>query len=572
MMIRYVAIITCILLTAQAYSEQTLIDGFNRSNRTLSSDGWGQVEGECSIINGSMGGTNSGTENLCYTPTVYNANMSAFITITTKPEAVDSGLSFFVRFNASTFSGYDIQMTTQSGLDRFRLYRFDNGSFGNQLGSTYYAEVAVGDKFGIVAQGTRLVCYYKPVNGAWIQIIDVTDSTYQAGGRIAFGAYSNVGRYDDLIGGNNLSIPDTVLFQDSFDSHSDWHVPYQANSVIWPTAQTSDFPTGNPTSGPRMIGYSGQESVITGQTNPRISITGGAGRGGTGKGLRMRCEAIYGQNDQHSVWYSDTQTYYTLTSAPGEYGYPEIWIQMWRRHQPNFYSRAGSIKYMHVSHFRGGDLNDWHYNDESDVDHAPLMVIDSVTFDGDLNCCTGSMAYDDLTQDFEPWIMTMFREDPYPQRTDYRPESLIEGIFHHQYIGEVYATPNMTGGWRDTGNFGDGDWHFHEFHLKMNSAPGVADGVYGYYIDGVAQTVLTDVPWIQSGGVMCGWNMVSPGGNQDFHTLTPGGETFYYDIDDLSISTYRLSSQAVNPSHVTVSNSGSHRVISNNGTITTIGN
>lgn len=210
-MMRYIlTIIAFVLLSANADC-QTLVDDFNRSNRTLSSDGWGQVEGGCSIINGVMGGTSAGAENLCYTPSAYNANMAAFITVSTKPETVDSGLSFFVRFNASTFSGYDIQMTTQSGLDRFRLYRFDNGTFGSQLGSTYYAEVSDGDQFGIVAQGASLKCYYKPLNGSWMLIIDVTDSTYQAGGRIAFGAYGNVGRYDDLYGGNDLSLPNAGL-------------------------------------------------------------------------------------------------------------------------------------------------------------------------------------------------------------------------------------------------------------------------------------------------------------------------------------------------------------------------
>lgn len=535
---RIILALFIILFAFPVYS-QTVVDNFDRSERLLTADGWGQVEGSCSIINNTMGGTVASSENLCYTPNSYNANMAAFITITTKC-AVDEGLSFFVRFNSSTNSGYDIQFTSQSGNDRFRLFRFDNGTFGPQLGSTYYTEVSVGDKFGIVAVGTRLVCFYKPVLGEWIRTIDVNDSTYQSGGRIAFGAYGDSGRYDNLIGGNDLSLPDTIIFEDSFNTHNDWNVPYQWNAVVWPDAQASDFPSANPTTGPRMIGYAGQDSVITGQTNPRIAITSAAGMGGSGKGMRMRCEAIYGQDDQHSVWYSDTQTYYTLTGTPGAYGYSDVWIQMWRRYQPSFYSRAGNIKYMHASHFRGGSLNDWHYDSEADVDHAPLVVLDTVTFDGDINCCTGVTAYDDLTQDFEPWAYAMFRLDPYDQRTSYNPTALYEGIFHHTYLGEVHATLNITGEWRDPGNYGDGGWHYHEVHLKMNSAPGVADGEYGYYVDGIPQLVVIDVPWITAGGTMVGWNMVSPGGNQDFHTLTPGGETFYYDIDELVISTYRV--------------------------------
>ena len=40
----------------------TLIDDFNRSDRLLTADGWGQVEGSCSIIGGVMGGTVANSE------------------------------------------------------------------------------------------------------------------------------------------------------------------------------------------------------------------------------------------------------------------------------------------------------------------------------------------------------------------------------------------------------------------------------------------------------------------------------------------------------------------------------
>ncbi len=329
-----------------------------------------------------------------------------------------------------------------------------------------------------------------------------------------------------------------IIFEDNFDSHDDWSVPYQSFSVTWPTATTSDFPSDNPISGPRMFGYSGQESVIDIQPNDRITLFSGAGRNESGKGLRMRCEAIYGDDDQHGVWYSDTQTYYTLTDTPGDYGYEEIWIQFWKRYSPGYYSKTSGAKYMHVSHFRGNSLNDWHYSDENDVDHAPFIVLFSAAYDD--NYLDGS--YNDLTSDWEPLVKMMFRETPYSQRANYRPTSPLEGILHHESGGTVYMDHShaQPGGWQDSGNEGDGDWHFHEVHLKMNSAPGTADGELEYYIDNIAQMRFNDVPWIQSGGEMVGWNMVSPGGNQDYHTLTPGGETYYYDIDDFVISTDRV--------------------------------
>ena len=340
-----------------------------------------------------------------------------------------------------------------------------------------------------------------------------------------------------------------VIFEDDFDSHEDWHVPYRGFSVTWPSATATDFPSDNPVSGPRMFGYSGQNSVIDDQPNYRITLFGDAGRGG-GKGLRMRSEAIYGQDDVHSVWYSDTQTYYTLTENPGDYGYDEIWIQMWRRYGPDFYSKTSGAKYMHASHFRGEHLNDWHYDSEVDVDHAPFIVLSNTAYDGDMSCCGSGSSYDDLSQNWEPLVKMMIREDPYEQRADYRPGVPVEGSFHHEssgtYYGDyVYPGGSISGSWQDFGRLGDEEWHYHEVHLKMNSAPGTNDGELGYYIDGVAQMIFDDVPWIQSGGEMVGWNMVSPGGNQDFHTLVPGGETYYYDIDDFVVSTNRVGSDYV---------------------------
>lgn len=194
------------ILTFQA-NAQTLIDNFDRTDRLLSVDGYGIVEGTPSIVNNRLGGTSQNAENFGTTPSTYNANMAAFITISVKPED-NAGLSFFTRLNTSTHSGYDIQYTTTSGLDRFRLFQFNNGSFGTQLGSTYFVETSPGDKFGIIAIGTTLTCYYKPAGSEnWISIITVTDTMYQSGGSIGFGAYSNVGRYDDLIGGNDLTFP-----------------------------------------------------------------------------------------------------------------------------------------------------------------------------------------------------------------------------------------------------------------------------------------------------------------------------------------------------------------------------
>jgi hypothetical protein len=221
---------------------------------------------------------------------------------------------------------------------------------------------------------------------------------------------------------------------------------------------------------------------------------------------------------------------------------------MYRRYQTDFYSKTSGAKYMHVSHFFGNDLNDWHYDSASDVDHAPLMVLYTRTYDDNESCCGDQPNYDDLSQDFEPELKTLIATHPYSTRLDYDIDLPLDcGSYFSDsqstlYFNPTYEGDTQSGSWQDEGNFGDDNWHYHEVHLKMNSSAGTADGEYAYYIDGICQWKMSDITFVKSGETMVGWNMVSPGGNQDFHTSVPGGETYYYDIDDFTVSTHRLSS------------------------------
>lgn len=58
----------------------------------------------------------------------------------------------------------------------------------------------------------------------------------------------------------------------------------------------------------------------------------------------------------------------------------------------------------------------------------------------------------------------------------------------------------------------DGGWHTVEMEVRMNSAPGVADGVMRTWADGVLLMEDTDVAWAWD-GAMVGWNTASFGGN-----------------------------------------------------------
>jgi len=81
-------------------------------------------------------------------------------------------------------------------------------------------------------------------------------------------------------------------------------------------------------------------------------------------------------------------------------------------------------------------------------------------------------------------------------------------------------------------------WTKVAIYLKMNSAPGVRDGVYSQYIDGHRIQHFEDVPFVAANteNLMVKWNHFSIGGNDYFHPF-PGSERFedWYMIDDVVV-------------------------------------
>lgn len=80
------------------------------------------------------------------------------------------------------------------------------------------------------------------------------------------------------------------------------------------------------------------------------------------------------------------------------------------------------------------------------------------------------------------------------------------------------------------------NWTKVAFYLKMNSAPGVYDGVLMQWIDDNRIFTNKTVAWIQPGYPMVKWNSVLIGGN-DFFSARPNEERYqeWWAIDDLVI-------------------------------------
>ena len=81
-----------------------------------------------------------------------------------------------------------------------------------------------------------------------------------------------------------------------------------------------------------------------------------------------------------------------------------------------------------------------------------------------------------------------------------------------------------------------GAWTKIAFYVKMNSAPGVADGQYMMWLDGTRVILSKEVPWVETGQDMVGWNTVHLGGNQYFSQY-PDADRHreWYAIDEFKI-------------------------------------
>jgi len=85
----------------------------------------------------------------------------------------------------------------------------------------------------------------------------------------------------------------------------------------------------------------------------------------------------------------------------------------------------------------------------------------------------------------------------------------------------------------------DGQWHCYELHARMNSAPGVKDGLSELFIDGVKVFSKNTVPWVDVGGTMGrNWNMVEVMDNVDLTSYKPTEQvTLPMYLDDIAVDT-----------------------------------
>lgn len=329
-----------------------------------------------------------------------------------------------------------------------------------------------------------------------------------------------------------------VIFQDNFDSHSDWSPTqpmYPLNDVsasdggIHGETACSTCPDGSA----KYRGYFLARSAWEGyRGNNSINIGPVNARGGAGKALTFWHEPIDSTHcDGGTMWCSDGALGISLPQS-----YNEIFMRFYIKFQPGWVWAnvdSTSQKFVRISHlheFPG--VGTWTYGDSGN--HFPAFIYQI----GDDRYWSINGARFKMCARFQ---------SSYKYSTIPNPTYLIAGDFEEAY---AYGGTG-TGGRKTFAEYiGDGNWHHMELRLKGNSGIGTQDGEWQLWIDGSSILVRRNIAWADSvykaGCSKClnpprnfvGWNYVVIGGNS-YNRVYPITQHIeqWYAIDDLIIST-----------------------------------
>lgn len=205
-----------------AFPTTGLLDDFNRGTGIGSNWTTGNTYGDgataWTIVSNQAAPSSEYTDGT-WTVANYGPDCEVYATIPVlQPQ--DRFFSLFLRHTGvgtTNTDGYVLEMQIRPGNENWRMYRVDNRTW-TQIGTTDTSKaIAAGDKMGFEAVGSTLTAYVFQ-SGAWAQVFQVTDTTYNAAGRIGMGQFANANtqlRVDDFSGGTITSGSTPISGSDS---------------------------------------------------------------------------------------------------------------------------------------------------------------------------------------------------------------------------------------------------------------------------------------------------------------------------------------------------------------------
>lgn len=323
--------------------------------------------------------------------------------------------------------------------------------------------------------------------------------------------------------------PAGVIFQDNFDSQPDWtstmHSTAQAQDIykgdILPDGWTGIYQT---TDWSPETGYPDKHATLE-----ILAANTDKARGGTGK------SAVMWRESTAQDWDSDSDLIKVF-----DQDYEEIYIEFQIRFSDNWICRDPDpvrvlSKMMRIFHWdRVGDL----YSGIADNAVGPMFIWrnDHAGIYGTRNFHafrqgapgyayypTGEWAWSESND--RNWTDGLKGQGP--GGADSTLPDALDGTPLAQKTGQTISHEQVWG-LADT-------WTKVAFWVKMNSAPGVADGQMRQWINGHRVRTVSAYPWVID-GPMVGWNAVGIGGNDNFIEATPEMFEDWYAIDDLVVS------------------------------------
>ncbi len=315
-----------------------------------------------------------------------------------------------------------------------------------------------------------------------------------------------------------LSANGEILFEDNFDSSPEWQSKQTVHKSIpggfdigWSYTRSDKCTTYCPPKG--WTSYRAPSSLFTDHPGKDTYIINKDGaRGGAGQGLTYNIESVGTPGETWGEW-----TGGSLDVWLGEKGYKEIYVRYFVRFSDTWkWTRNDKTAHCLWKMGRISTFNDNIWTSST----SP-----HVYFSSGLNYPLGSTeAYYNAGTDKKIFV-TAIRKAP-----DY---DASEGPDNH-------ISTNIPE---------NGEWHCYEFYRKMNSAPGIADGGYAFWIDGVEQVRRNDVMWKKVGSNTThnwNWIMLFDNINNSAYTLADHMELTLY-IDDIVISTKYIGPNYVIP-------------------------
>lgn len=327
-----------------------------------------------------------------------------------------------------------------------------------------------------------------------------------------------------------------VLFTDNFDDQPDFTSTMHGDGQTIERVRGHIFPDG----WDRL--YQGTKwSPETGHPDKHASLeilaaNADKAKGGTGK------SAVFWR-ESHSRgwknWASDAQFIKVLDGD-----HPELYIEFDIRFSDNWYQRQNIPSPFASKIFRVG-----HWNRKDAI------------YNGNKNAVNPRFIWQYKADNYGLRNVFAFLQGPpgnsanLSQGGSYNYRSHLLG---HGPGGSDPALKSLTSGQlltELTGNvthedvFGPAEqWTKVAFYVKMNSAPGAADGVFRQWIRGHQVTNMENLVWIDHShkGKMLGWNYFAIGGN-DYFQAYPNEDRFedWYAIDNVVVATRPLEHEAL---------------------------